>query len=96
MPADVIPFRDCRASTEQPLSGKPRRAGLFRSTILVVEVLPSALRHGVEPEDILHVLRNALVVEDVDEDPTRYLVLGAGRTGQLLELVAWIAHRARQ
>ena len=52
-----------------------------------MEVLRSALRHGVGPEDIQHVLRNALVVEEIEEDPTRYLVLGADRAGKLLELV---------
>ena len=39
----------------------------FRSTILAVEVLRSALRHDVEPEDIQHVVRNALVVEEIAE-----------------------------
>ncbi|MGH3752655.1 MAG: hypothetical protein ACRDRP_08160 [Pseudonocardiaceae bacterium] len=52
-----------------------------------MEVLWSALRHGVRPEDIQHVLRNALVVEEIDEDPTHYLVLGADQAGKLLELV---------
>ncbi len=31
-----------------------------------MEVLRSALRHGVGPEDIQHVLRNALVVEEIE------------------------------
>ncbi len=52
-----------------------------------MEVLRSALRHGVDPEDIQHVLRNAIVVEEVDENPTRYLVIGPDRAGNLLELV---------
>lgn len=52
-----------------------------------MDVLRSAFRHGVDPEDIQHVLRNAVVVEEIAEDPTRYLVLGADRTGKLLELV---------
>lgn len=47
----------------------------FRSTILRVEVLRSARRHRVEDEDIQHGLRNALLVEEIGEDPTRYLVL---------------------
>lgn len=34
-----------------------------------------------------HVIRNALVVEEVDTDPTRYLVLGPDGAGNLLELV---------
>jgi hypothetical protein len=52
-----------------------------------VEVLRSALRHGVPPDDIQHALRNAMVVEGIDEDPTRYLVLGPDQAGTLLELV---------
>jgi len=42
-----------------------------------VEVLRSALRHDVEPEDIEHVVRNALVVEEIAEDPVRYLFFSA-------------------
>jgi hypothetical protein len=45
------------------------------------------LRHGVEPEDIQHALRNAMVVEEIAEDPVRYLVLGPDRAGNLLEVV---------
>ena len=59
----------------------------FRSTILTVEVLRSALRHGVDPEDIQHALSHALAVDDVGEDPLRYLVLGPDRAANLLELV---------
>jgi hypothetical protein len=32
-------------------------------------------------------LRSSLLIEEIDEDPTRYLVLGPDRTGNLLELV---------
>jgi len=52
-----------------------------------MDVLPSAFRHGVDEEDIEHVLRNAIVVEEVGEDPIRFLVLGPDRAGNLLELV---------
>ena len=53
----------------------------------VVEVLRSEHWHDVEPEDIRHVLHHALVVDEIAEDPTRYLVLGVDRAGRLLELV---------
>jgi len=59
----------------------------FRSTILGVEVLRSARRHRVEDEDIQHGLRHALLVEEIGEDPTRYLVLGPDRAGNFLDLV---------
>jgi len=52
-----------------------------------VELLGSALRHGVDPEDIQHAVRNALVVEEIADDPLRYLVLGPDRAANLLELV---------
>jgi len=34
-----------------------------------------------------HALRNAVVVEEVAEDPVRYLVLGPDRSANLLELI---------
>jgi hypothetical protein len=52
-----------------------------------VEVLPSALRHGIDAEDIQHALVHALAVEEIGEDPLRYLVLGPDRAANLLELV---------
>jgi hypothetical protein len=52
-----------------------------------VEVLRSALRHGVDSQEIHHALGNALLVEEIGEDPTRYLVLGPDHAGNFLELV---------
>ena len=34
-----------------------------------------------------HALRNAVVVEEVADDPIRYLVLGPDRSANLLELI---------
>ena len=34
-----------------------------------------------------HAVRNAMVVEEIATDPTRYLVLGPDRAGNLLEVV---------
>jgi hypothetical protein len=53
----------------------------------LVEVLASALHHGVEPEDIQHALVHALAVDQVGEDPDRYLVLGPDWAANLPELV---------
>lgn len=59
----------------------------FVVRFICVEVLPSARRHGVEDADIDHALRHATVVEEVDEDPVRYLLIGSDRSGNLLELI---------
>lgn len=52
-----------------------------------MEVLRSALRHGVEPADILHAVEHAVVVEEIGDDPFRWLVLGPDRAARFLELV---------
>lgn len=52
-----------------------------------MDVLPSALRHGVDEADIDHAVRQAVVVEEVAVEPNRYLVIGPERSGNLLELI---------
>jgi hypothetical protein len=52
-----------------------------------VEVLRSALRHGIPGEDILHAINHAITVDKVGDDPVRWLVLGPDRAGNLLEVV---------
>jgi len=52
-----------------------------------VEVCCSALRHGIPGQDILHAIDYAITVEEVGDDPARWLVLGPDRAGNLLELV---------
>ena len=51
----------------------------------MVEVHPSALKHGVDAADIQHAIDNALTIEDLDDD-TR-LCLGPSRSAALLEVV---------
>jgi len=52
-----------------------------------MEVLRSAFRHGILTDDIHHALRNSVFVDEIGEDPTRYLVIGPDRAGHFLELV---------
>lgn len=52
-----------------------------------MDALRSVFRHGIDLEDTLHAVRNATVVEEIATDPTRYLVLGPDRAGNLLEVV---------
>lgn len=55
-----------------------------------MEVHASARRHGIEDDDIAHAVDNALAVEDMGEDPDRYLVLGPDRAGNVLEVVVLV------
>lgn len=41
----------------------------------------------MDEADSEHAIRHAALVEEVAEDPTRYLVIGSDRAGNLLELI---------
>lgn len=45
------------------------------------------MRHDIPGGDIRHAIDNAVAVEEVGDDPVRWLVLGPDRAGNLLELV---------
>jgi hypothetical protein len=62
----------------------------FRSTVLPCGNLPSARRHGVTDDDILHAIEHSMVVDDLGEDPDRWLVIGPDRAANLLEVVVLI------
>ena len=54
-----------------------------------MEIVPSARKHGVDDADIVHAYENAIrIVEYEYNGEDRVLVIGADRTGRLLELVA--------
>jgi len=55
-----------------------------------VEIHSAPRRHGIADEDMLHAVEHSLVVEDVGEDPDRWLVIGPDRSANLLELVVLI------
>lgn len=49
------------------------------------EVHPSARKHGIADEDIAHATRNAITIDDLDDDLRLYL--GPARNTGLLEVV---------
>ncbi|MFT2710510.1 toxin [Clavibacter sp. Sh2126] len=52
---------------------------------------PSALKHGIEPEDAIEAASWAIWTEDLDDDsPARQLRLGFDRSGRLLETVVLV------
>ena len=54
-----------------------------------MEIVQSARKHGVDDPDIVHAYENAIrIVEYEYNGEDRVLVIGADRTGRLLELVA--------
>jgi hypothetical protein len=55
-----------------------------------VEIHSSARRHGIADDDIRHAVDHSLAVDDVGEEPDRWLVIGPDRAGNLLEVVVLI------
>jgi hypothetical protein len=55
-----------------------------------VEIHPSARRHGIDDAGILHAVEHALVVDDLGEDPDRWLVIGPDRAANLVEVVVLV------
>jgi len=64
-----------------------RRTMNIRSTLNLVEILPSAHKHHVVDDDMLHAVENCVVWLELDDDPLRYLLAGPDRAGNYLELV---------
>ncbi len=55
-----------------------------------METHPSARRHGITDQDIFHAIDHLIVVDDLGEDPDRWLVSGPDRASNLLELVVLV------
>ena len=55
-----------------------------------MEIHPSARRHGIADHDMLHAIDHSLMVDDLGEDPDRWLVIGPDQASNLLELVVLV------
>ena len=70
------------------------KSGRWRGDFVVqyscVDIHPSARRHGIADADMLHAVDHSLVVDDLGDDPDRWLVIGPDRAANLLELVVLI------
>ena len=55
-----------------------------------MEIHEAARRHGISDTDMLHAIEHSLAVEDLGEDPDRWLVIGPDTAGNLLELVVLV------
>lgn len=51
-----------------------------------MDVHQSALKHGIDPGDIEHCTRNAMAIDELDDDLRLYL--GPARSGALLEVIS--------
>ena len=56
---------------------------------LKIEVLDSALKHGISRETILFVFENYFFDEAVDNDPAKTLMVGYNENANLVEMIAY-------
>ena len=52
-----------------------------------MEIHPSARRHGIADEDVVHAFNNIVAWQELGDDPYRFLVAGPDRARNLIELV---------
>jgi hypothetical protein len=57
-----------------------------------VDVHSSAFKHGVAVDDIEHAVRNAMVIDDLDDNQRLYL--GPSKSGSMLEVVTLLRERS--
>lgn len=55
-----------------------------------MEIHSSARRHNIADDDILHAIDHSLVVDDLGEEPDRWLIIGPDRAANLLEVIVLI------
>ncbi len=55
-----------------------------------MEIHSSARRHGIADDDVLHAVEHPTVVDDLGEDPDRWLVIGPDRAANLLEIIVLV------
>ena len=55
-----------------------------------MDIHSSARRHDITDDDILHAVEHAMLVDDLAEDPDRWLVIGPDRAANLLEVIVLI------
>ena len=56
---------------------------------LKIEVLDSALKHGISRETVLFVFENYFFDEAVDNDPAKTLMVGYDENANLVEMIAY-------
>jgi hypothetical protein len=59
-----------------------------------VEILPSARKHNVGDDEMVHAFENCFEWVEIGEDPIRYLTAGPDLAGNVIELVIVIAEDA--
>jgi hypothetical protein len=55
--------------------------------VVNVEILPSAIKHGINNDDIICALERSIYDETLETDPNKTLSIGYDRSARLLEVI---------
>ena len=64
----------------------PLPSDIATTTVVAVEVLSGARKHGISDDDIRHAFENAVASITVADQPDFSMVLGPDQAGRLLEI----------
>jgi sulfur transfer complex TusBCD TusB component (DsrH family) len=59
----------------------------FADSVVNVEILPSATKHGIINDDIICALERSIYDETLETDPNKTLSIGYDRNARLLEVI---------
>ena len=62
------------------------RISVVTTTVVAVEILASARRHGISDDDIRHAVENSLAGSSADGDAGFVMLVGPDQSGNLLEV----------
>lgn len=88
----VLPDDDPNGSTERTVfrSSVPRlrllRLPLLTTSLVDVEILASARRHGISDDDIRHAVENSLAGGHSDDETGFAMLVGPDQSGNLIEV----------
>ena len=59
----------------------------YTGSVVSVEIIPSAMKHGLNEDDILYVLKNSIFDETLKTDQNKTLSIGFDGKARLIEII---------
>ena len=60
-------------------------------SVIDIEIIPSAMKHGQTKEDILYAMEHSIYDETLEDEPNKTLAIGYDRKARLLEIIFHVA-----
>ena len=59
----------------------------YTGSVVNVDIIPSAMKHGLNEDDILYALKHSIFDETLETDPSKTLSIGYDGKARLIEII---------